>query len=320
MQRLSWYLAGILLFVAPCVWAEKRPWAEFERTKYVALSYDSLAGRFTDILSDILKNLPADVRPILFISDDQMASKVQTWIQEIGGNPDAVFLTDKKILRDYGNTGRWNRDALPYPIVDTESPKGYSLVDSAYLRWEPDHLIMNQFQLPLVRMKLAFEYGNFAADQLGNCFTRRGRADKIPDSIFASNFGCKSVTRIQSKGGARQVQHLDEVMKVISNQVVVTDQPQVVSQLQATQYQVVKLPRPDDGARKKMPQRTYVNSLIVNGHVFVPTFGVPADQEAIDIYASLGFKVIPVRSERLADSLFGGLGSVHCLTMGYPEI
>ncbi len=86
---------------------------------------------------------------------------------------------------------------------------------------------------------------------------------------------------------------------------------------------VVELPVPEpihydypDG-RGPVPA-SYANFLIVNGHVFIPIFGQPADGQAAAVLeaAMPGYSVIPV----LARSLVVGLGALHCLSQQQPAV
>lgn len=60
---------------------------------------------------------------------------------------------------------------------------------------------------------------------------------------------------------------------------------------------------------------SYANFLIVNRHVFVPTFGQSGDDQALRIIEkTTGLTAVPIRSEYLVV----GLGAVHCLSMQQP--
>jgi agmatine/peptidylarginine deiminase len=74
---------------------------------------------------------------------------------------------------------------------------------------------------------------------------------------------------------------------------------------------VIKVPRPEQ------PYETYVNSLYVNGTLFLPTFQESGDTEAVALYESFGYKVISLDSKELSNQ---GLGSIHCITMAYPPV
>lgn len=70
------------------------------------------------------------------------------------------------------------------------------------------------------------------------------------------------------------------------------------------------------GGRHPIPA-SYANFLIVNDAVLVPTFGQPADEQALRIidFAMPQHQVVDVRCEKLVV----GLGAIHCLTMQQPS-
>ncbi len=91
-----------------------------------------------------------------------------------------------------------------------------------------------------------------------------------------------------------------------------TDTPSYVDALRNFGYDVHLLPRPSQGIE------TYVNSLLVNEVIFMPTFQIPeTDKAAAQIYESLGFRVIQLDSKNLSNH---GMGSIHCITMTYPKV
>ena len=69
--------------------------------------------------------------------------------------------------------------------------------------------------------------------------------------------------------------------------------------------------------KAKNPFETYVNSLIFDNKVFMPSYGRPEDKQAQSIYESFGFEVIPLDSKNLSNY---GHGSIHCITMLYPKM
>ncbi len=86
---------------------------------------------------------------------------------------------------------------------------------------------------------------------------------------------------------------------------------------------VVELPVPEPifhdypEGRGPVPA-SYANFLIANRHVFVPTFGQPADDLALRVLAGemAGFTVIPVPARWLVV----GLGALHCLSQQQPAV
>lgn len=60
---------------------------------------------------------------------------------------------------------------------------------------------------------------------------------------------------------------------------------------------------------------SHTNALTVNGHILVPTYGLPSDEEALHAYDRAGAgTVVPVESSVLSRAG----GAVHCVTMQIP--
>jgi agmatine deiminase len=83
-------------------------------------------------------------------------------------------------------------------------------------------------------------------------------------------------------------------------------------------FKLVPLPWPEacfDTNGHRLPA-TYANFLIINGAVLVPTYGVPQDQEALEIIQGLfpDRKTIGINCRALIEQH----GSLHCVTMQYP--
>ena len=132
----------------------------------------------------------------------------------------------------------------------------------------------------------------------------------IPDDLFKTTYGCKTLTRFKHLKG---IGHADEVVKFMTDDIVLTDTEEYVDALKKAGFTVNLLPEPDQA------YETYINSLIVNDTIYVPVFGENNDQKALDIYKSLnlGLKIIPINSRELSTQ---GQGSIHCITMNYPPM
>lgn len=84
-------------------------------------------------------------------------------------------------------------------------------------------------------------------------------------------------------------------------------------------YKLVELPFPDacfDKDGNRLPA-TYANFTIINGAVLVPVYGLPQDQMALEILKECfpEREIIPVNCRVLIEQH----GSLHCVTMQYPE-
>lgn len=145
------------------------------------------------------------------------------------------------------------------------------------------------------------------ANRLGDCLiVDKSATQKIPDLIFHEKYGCRTLLRLPHVKG---IGHADESVKFVNDRTVLTDTASYIPLLEERGFEVVQLPRP------KNRYETYVNSLIIENNVYVPIFDQATDQEAIDIYKSFGFNVIPLNTETLSNR---GQGSIHCITMTYP--
>ncbi|QQS52115.1 MAG: agmatine deiminase family protein [Bacteroidota bacterium] len=91
------------------------------------------------------------------------------------------------------------------------------------------------------------------------------------------------------------------------------------TQINGKPYNLVALPMADkiEYAGERLPA-TYANFLIINGAVLVPTYGSQKDQTALSVINSL----FPDREVVGIDCsvLIKQHGSLHCVTMQYPQI
>lgn len=84
-------------------------------------------------------------------------------------------------------------------------------------------------------------------------------------------------------------------------------------------YKLVELPFPDacfDDEGNRLPA-TYANFAIINQAVLVPVYGLPQDLEAVNILRDCfpGKEIIALNCRVLVEQH----GSLHCVTMQYPE-
>ena len=281
--------------------AVSRPYAEFERGKYVIISaasgWDSLY-----ITTSIARYLPADMTLVVLAQNSsEERNAYQTY---------RAYLSDSrlKVVNIGTSSGIWTRDSLPIPIWTDEHSVG--LVDARYFHGnEPDAPLAQWFRLPLLRHNYYFEGGNLMNDDAGNCFiVGKSQTSSISDDVFRSYYGCKQMNRLHQTAG---IGHVDERLKVISRNHILTDETQYFATLRNLGYDVTMLPRP------RSPMGTYANALLINGVVFLPTYRETTDREAQAVYERLGYKVIPVPSSQISSQ---GKGSVHCITMVYPSV
>lgn len=287
------------------------PFAEYQTTGFVVFSDDDYYGMAEEIKATIAKNLP--VNTMLLIYTDSTSKNYHT---QLFNQYSKYISGDRlKILQvpATGSNNFWTRDNLPLPVWDNSQ---FALVDARYYyNFEPDAFFKNLFGVNMTAHKYFYEGGNFITNSLGNCIVVNRRKSypggvsdtaAIPDDIFKSLYGCKTLTRLKHLKG---IGHADEVVKFMDDDTIITDTPEYVAQLKSAGYEVIMMPEPD------LDYETYINSLQVNDTIFVPTFGESGDQTAIDAYKKFGLKVVPIPTRELAT---GGQGGIHCITMNYP--
>lgn len=282
-----------------------RPFADYEKTGYVFINGDfQFSSR--QAKEAIAANLPPDTTLVVFVEDanSSRAQSIRTSFSKWLG-------TDRlKIIElEDASDGFWARDGLPVPVKDIANDD-LKLVDAQYYySFEPDKEVGSLFGSSVASHRFNFEGGNFMANDLGHCILVNNRShSKIPDTIFETMYGCKKIQRLKHLSG---IGHIDEHVRFVSQDTVLSDLPEYKTELEAAGLKVIMLPRPQNELE------TYVNSLIVNGVAIVPTYGQSTDKTALDIYSQAGFKAVSADSSSLSND---GEGSVHCITMTYPPV
>lgn len=291
------------------------PFYEWDKTGYIVMSDDDFYGIAAEMKRTIAENLPADVTLIVYTQSSSKSYHKQL------ENTYSQYLPKEqlKILQVpvSGSNDFWSRDNTPVPVwIDGKA----ALVDAKYYyNFEPDTFFQKLFGLDLQGHNYFYEGGNFMANSRGDCLVvNRKKAypggvsdtGAIPDSIFKTKYGCKTLNRFKHLKG---IGHADEVVKFMTDDIVLTDTKEYVDSLKKAGFTVYLLPEPD------YAYETYINSLIVNDVLYVPIFGESNDQKAIDIYKSLnlGYKIVTINSRELSTQ---GQGSIHCITMNYPPV
>lgn len=281
-----------------------RPFADYEKTGYVFIS-DSFTFGSQSAKEAIAANLPKDVTLVVFMEDVtsiRAASLRQSYEKFV--TPDRL----KLVALEDASDGFWARDGLPVPVIEASGALG--LVDAKYYYpFEPDKQVGLAFDSQVRSHRFNFEGGNFMANHMGHCILVNNNShSRIPDAIFETLYGCSKIQRLPHVSG---IGHIDEHVRFISEDTVMTDLPSYKKALEAAGLKTILLPRPENEIE------TYVNSLLVNGVAIVPVFGQPTDKEALDIYTAAGIKAVAGDSKDLSNY---GEGSIHCITMTYPPV
>jgi len=279
-----------------------RPAPEISDYKFVLLSSEAGFSEAANLRYTIAKNLPEGVKLVLLVSNSNAEQVKRTYSQYI--SPDRLILA-----KDSGiEGGFWARDSFPYPVINGQGQ--LSLVGAKYYRtFRSSPAIASSLGVNMSRQNFTFVGGNLMADENGVCFTIDSyRRFTTTENDLLNVYGCKSVHVLRRYSGIGDV---DEVVKTLGNNVILTNTPEYVNDFKAWGYNVVMIPAVPNS------YRTYVNSLVVGKTVFMPTYGISADAQAKKVYEDLGYTVVGIPSNTLSDDMHG---SVHCQTMAYPAI
>jgi len=277
----------------------QRPYAEYEKAKYVLFD-DELAHESWKIKREIAKHLPADMSLIVMSPNATRAKKSRTEFEK--------FIAADRLQMLVVPDGQtfWARDTTPVPVFMDDGKLG--LVETRHRGGQyiaPK--ILELLPVPFIPSEFNYPGGNFMGDTRGNCFQVESERGFLSEAALKEMYGCKNVVTFKHEHGLGDI---DEAAKVVSPTTVLTDEPTYEEAFRDLGYTIVKLPRPSDN-----PRGTYVNSLMVNGTVFLPVYGVDEDEEAIAACRAAGFTVHPYLSNDLSGV---GFGSIHCMTMSYP--
>lgn len=302
----------------------KRPFAEYNPVGLLFLSAKPYYS--AELQEKILANLPKNVTVALY-SDNQedLIFAEELWGVLYKGLDIKYVLTPPSIRTPKG-ISYFAVDGMPYPVMigrGTSQMKNFSLIDSQYQGgFEPDTMVSSITGMPRVTFPYVFEYGNFIANDKGLCIIiSRPKEEIFSDASLKETFGCERLIRLprlkaENIAGElvnKGLGHADERVKFVNADTVLTDSEEYRKILEEAGIKsVVLVP---DAATPEHLFRTYINARLINGTAFVPVYGTPDDQKALDIYKNSGFNVVPVESVLLSDF---GKGSVHCATATYP--
>lgn len=289
--------------------SEKVPFAEYNPVGYVIISEH---GEFNsrNVKKTIAENLPPGVTLVVFTGNKSESHQKKIYESFASSMNSSNPL--KVVYLPRGDNGFWARDGVPVPVWSSSNlgQQKLAVVDAKYYhRFEADKEVSEMFGAQLVEHNYYHEGGNFLANTRGDCLiVDNERAVQIPDEVFLNKYGCRKTVRFPHTKG---IGHIDETVKLINDDLAITDDKEYAEILQKNGFTVKMAPRP------KNRYETYVNSLYVNGTLFLPTFKQSRDAEAVSLYESFGYKVVTVDSRTLSND---GLGSVHCITMAYPPV
>jgi len=284
------------------------PYAEYKNQKYFMFN-DQMSFSSLEIKEDFLRNLPDEIIPIIYTQN--ASPEYKTSLLETH----SAFLSDPSklivLVLEGDGTSFWARDTIPIPVLlNGPNQIDLGLVDARYYHdYEPDKDVAYHFNAKLLNHDYFFEGGNFLSTGDGYCAVVETRPTaKIPNDVFTKIYGCKKITRFPHIKG---IGHIDESLKFIGDKIALTDLEEYKNILEDHGFIVYMLPKGggDYG--------TYVNSVILGDVVYVPVFDTASDSEALALYRNLGYEPVGMNSYYLSNT---GKGSLHCISMVYPDI
>jgi len=275
---------------------------------------------------------------------------IRDYMADFGvGNYNYTFIpawTETKWIRDFGPfigyTPNSTADELRM-VVDAK----YSAYNRPKDDSIPSQLANNIFNFPVTDLPLDFEGGNILFDGLGRAFGGRRIAWQNPDytdeevaEMIKDHFGLYDfvyMEALENSGGGIWA-HVDMFMKIIDNEtILITEFPENhpdyevieanvntikgLSNYLGRPYTVHRIPFPPNSngqipTTQNAEMRTYANSLIMNDVVVVPSYGIPLDAEAKEIYENL----YPGKTVEMVNCvpLTPQYGAIHCITNELP--
>ena len=284
-------------------WQPSHDTADFA---YVLMNADDEGvSEVANLRKTIAENLPAHVKLVILTNKYDEASVRAKYSQWIAVDR-LLIVADNN---NYTDNGFWARDSFPVPVVSPKTGKA-SLVGARYFRtFNSGPVIASSLHGKYKQENFIFVGGNLLADEEGNCFSvSSDRLFGLTENDLRAAYGCKTTHLMRYVSGIGDV---DEVLKPLPGRRILTNTAEYKRDLEAWGYKVIMLPSLTG------TYRTYANSLIVQSTVFMPVYGIPQDQQATQVYESLGYRVVPVPTNYLSDKLHG---SIHCQTMAYPPM
>ncbi|MFP4556573.1 MAG: agmatine deiminase family protein [Bacteroidales bacterium] len=311
--------------------------AEWEEAQGVIITW----AAYQHNLREIVRHAKEHVKVYIVCSSP---SDVESYLAQGGVNTNNVEF----VVAPYNSV--WVRDFGPQSIYLHETNE-LAFVDWVYNRpHRPDDnniptAIANHLDLPIFQMtsspnQLVATGGNFMTDGFNQGFSSNlildensslteGEVDNIKYSYMGIDPYIKMTTLPYD-----DIHHIDMHMKLLDEETLlvgqypegVSDGPQIEENLNyildnyetpyGRPYKVVRIPMPPDEygnyPEDYSDYLTYTNAVILNGLVLVPIYGLPQDDEALDIYreAMPGYEVVGINMR----DVIPASGAIHCIT------
>jgi agmatine deiminase len=322
-----------------------RTMAEWEELQGFVIAWK----QFPTMLREIVKAAKTETKVLLLYEAPDTPTSIKNYLAAGGVDTVNVLFVNTPLnsvwCRDYGPWSVYTNDVdtlltidwiynRPRPDDDQVPAAVAGLINSP---------LYQTTQLP---WDLVNTGGNFMCDGFGTGFSSNLiLTDNLASAGFNVNHTAAEIDTIMSRfmGISRYIKmttlpydaihHIDMHMKLINEETLVmgqyppniADGPQIEANLQyiltnfmsvyGTPYKVIRIPMPDDnGAYPNTTGDyfTYTNASFINKTLIVPTYNIPEDTIALNIYKAAlpGYTITGINSLPSIPSL----GALHCIT------
>ncbi len=331
----------------------KRLPAEWELQSFMQLTFphsnsdwDYLLEEATACFVDIA-NAAAHFQPVLVVCDD--ITRVNSYFENTRNIHFVEALSNDTWARDHGGiTIIENGKALVQNYIFNGWGKKFEagLDNQITLTLFEKGVLQN---CELESFDLVLEGGSIESDGRGTILTtseclleknRNPQYSKLEiENLVKENFGAQKVLWLDygSLAGDDTDSHIDTLARFCDENTIayvgchdpedehfealrqMKNQLKQFTKITGEPYRLVELPLPDacyDDEGNRLPA-TYANFTIINRAVLVPVYGLPQDTAAVEILKECfpEREIIPVNCRVLIEEH----GSLHCVTMQYPE-
>jgi len=323
----------------------KRLIAEFEEQSFTQIIFPHKESDWAEYLEDAQKCFTDIINTIIkFQKCLVVCDAVQGVKKHFRKNPNLFFV-------EYKTDDTWARDMSALSLQENQEIK---LLDFRFNAWGEkfayfkdnamSHNIQNCYSVPMKHIDFVLEGG--AVESNGHdtimttsaCMLNPNRNPHLSSIEITKRlkeyFGAKHILYLNHGylAGDDTDSHIDTLVRFSSKDTLMyvrckDKEDEHFKELQLMEeelkmiakersLQLIALPMPDAlyYDQERLPA-TYANFLFVNGAVLVPTYNVPQDAEALDIFR----KTFPQREILAVDAsvLVRQHGSLHCVTMNF---
>lgn len=330
----------------PAATAVRLP-AEYEPVQAVLLTWPMALRERWPTYAELVGAIASHAQAIVIVPDRQAERQVLGYLRE-RGEPGAASLTFWHIATD----SMWIRDYGPlYRLTGASQPR-LDIADLRYRPLERPPLLLDDALPARVariqstashRVELVLEGGNLLSDGHGRCFTTTTILTRNADlgrqaieALLRQELGCDDLVILPTLRG-EPTGHVGLMVKVLRADTLLVaacagpgddycgalDQvARALGRLRSAEgnpYRIIRIPYPWVGMMgTHRAYASYVNAVLLNGTALVPSFGLPQDEQALQVYreALPDYTVVPVDAASLAEAG----GALQCITVSVPQV